>query len=517
MINIIRKHWIIIIVSTIIGLFHIAPNVAVIMNGDNKGMTIIGTDAEYMYLTRINGIRKSCVFNCNPYIKEYGYIYPHFNSTISEIILSIPLIIFDIPVNLLKVVYDFLLPALISLFFYILLFRLTKNSYISILGSIVFLLGGNLFNATDLINIPELLKLIRFETVHNAFLIYSRPINPQFSSLFFIVYLNLLLYFVNKRNIKGYVINGILYGLSFYVYFFVYFFISVIIFLWFLLYIFRKEFRLALYTTLSFVLGLLIAIPQFVQIFSLLGSKYYDSIPEHFLKFTHVPHITLVGVMLFLVSIILVYLYKNKHRIINESAYFVFVLIASCFVTRNEHVISGMIMQYSHFELYQFAPVIIIASAFFVVSLLSESVIRKISLLFPIIVVAVLFNAFLIQYESYSRFKVYLDKEKIRAPLFKWININLPEKSVFAGSRDIMNALTVYTNNYVIWDYFAREWISLPSRDSDFELSRGSIDNLLMMGNRYGVDYYIEEKANNPLSKLKRKVVYEDENFIIFD
>jgi hypothetical protein len=261
----------------------------------------------------------------------------------------------------------------------------------------------------------------------------------------------------------------------------------------------------------------MIAIVQFIQIFQLLNSKNYSSIPFGYLKFTHIPDITLVGVILFLVFIILVYLYRIKHGNISESAYFVFILVVSCFVTRNEHILSGMIMQYSHFEMYQFGPVAVISTLFFISHLTNKLFVHKLNYMIPVLIVLFFINSILIQNESYLRFKNYLDTERIRGPLFEWINKNLPEGSVFAGSRDIMNLMTVYTNNYVIWDYFAGEWMSLPDRSKDFEVSRRETKNLEIIGNRYGVDYYIEEKSNNLLINSSKRILYEDDNFIIYD
>lgn len=511
-----NRHRLGILLSLFVGLIYVLPNLFFINSYYYRGLPIISADAESMYLSRINGVHKGCVLNCNSYIKEYGNIFPHFNSSISEVIVALPSILTKISTVNLKIFYDFALPALLFFLAYILIFRLVKSVSLSILGALLILFGYNLVNATALLNIPDIVDLFKFKTDQTQFLIFLRPINPQFSSVFLFVFLNVFLSTIRNKNLKWFLILGLMYGLSFYIYFFTYAYLTVVLGVCVLFYLFKREHRNAILFSGAISVGLIIAIPQFIQIFKLFNHQYYSTIPTGYLIHSHLPHLSIVGLVLLLVFIIFTYIIKNNTKTLSIEASFVSILIISCFITRNEHIISGMIMQYNHFEAYLFSPVLAIAIVFYVHSFLSKSYILKNNFLIFSLCLVIIFNAALIQYHSYKHWLPYSISTQKYVGVLEWLKENALSRSIISAPPLVSGRIPFFTDHYVLWARYAREWISVPERESDVVFARTSVSALESIGKKYNVDYFVEDKKDNLFKDSGKKSLYKDEFFIVY-
>ncbi len=513
--DIINKHKLGIILAIITGLIVAGPNLVFINDSSFRGLPMMYADAETWYLGRINGVYNGCILSCNPFIKEYSNVYPFFDSSLSETFLAIPGIISNIPVVKLKIFYEFLLPFLLILLSYSLIFRLTRNITISLFGSSFIVLGYNLINYQDLISVHDFIDLFNLKTDYTQFLIFSRPVNPQFSSVFLFIYLHVLLSTINQRTKKWFFVLTLIYGLSFYIYFFTYAFATVLQIVWLIIFLLRKEWKNFAGTTISTFGGFFIAAPQFIEIVSIFQHPYYITIPKDYLILTHVPHITLKGVLLLLITISLVFIYIKKIKTISTSAYFILALVLACFITRNEHVLTGRIMQYDHFEVYIFSPVLIIVLCFLYLQLLPKWFQQRLYILGIMSVVAI-GNASLIQYTSYRSWINYTYKEQRFMPVLEWSANNIPQKSIISSPEYLSKYIPIYTHNYVLWTVYANQWMSVPGRSKDAYDKDQSIESLKSIGNKYKVDYYVQDRKNDLLKKSALKKVYEDTDFIVY-
>lgn len=504
------------LLSLIVGIIYVIPNLWFIVSDSYKGLPFVFTDTETMYLAKIQGAYKDCVYNCNPYISDYRYKFPHFNSSIMEPILATPGILTGMSVVNLKMVYEFLLPAILFLVVNLFIFRLTKRREISILGALSVVLGSNLINSIDLIHFQEIIDLFFLKTDHNQFLLFSRPVNPQFSSIFFFLYLHILLSTLQKRNTKWYTILGFTYGLLFHIYFFTYVFVTVVQGIWFLVFLIQKKWKDVGLLFSSILLGLIIGTPQFIQIYRVLMHPYYATIPTGYLIRAHVPDISALGIVMFLVCIVLGYLYIQKNKTVAVEAGMVVVLVAACFVVRNEHVVTGMIMQYDHFETYLFGPVFVMTLCFFI-SVFWRGVGRVWGKYIVISVALLLIlNASVIQYTSYKHWIGRAQYNQQLVPVLKWLNNATSTSRVITAPREIANLIPVYTKHYVLWAKFAYQWMYNPTRLDDLAVYRNSSKELLRVGKKYNITYFVEEKKSNLLSSSNLPVVYEDERFIVY-
>ncbi len=181
----IKRHWIAIVLAIVIGLTYVLPNLIFVNSPDYRGLPMMYADAEPLYLARINKAYVGCVLSCNPFIREYGNSLPFFDSSLSESVLAFPGLIFHVPIIKLKVFYEFFLPITLFLLVYSLAFRLIKNIGLSLVIATFILLEYDLFNFVSLINLFNLTEFLKFKLLHYDVLTYSRPVNPQFSSIIF--------------------------------------------------------------------------------------------------------------------------------------------------------------------------------------------------------------------------------------------------------------------------------------------------------------------------------------------
>lgn len=505
----------ILILSLVCGIIYLIPNILFVNNTDFRGIPLMNTDAESLYLNKIHGAYRGCTFNCNPFIKEYGFNFPHFDSSISSMILAIPGILMNIDILDLKIVYEFVLPIIIFLLAFLLINRITRDLNISILGSLFLVLGYNLLNFSDLLNIHDLINLFRLRVEENQFLIFSRPVNPQFSSLYFLLYLNILFLTIKKNTKLWYTILGITFGLSFYIYFFTYAYLTVLNLVLIVIYSLRKEFDRLKGFVVSFSLGILLAIPVFYQIMNLMSHEYYLTIPHEYLRMSHLPDVSLSGMLIFIVCSTLLFLVYKKNKIINDEFIFIFSLITACFLTRNEHVLTGLIMQYSHFEMYVFSPVLIISLCYFLKVFLKDSIKSKISItIIYLLCILCILNSILIQINSYKNSLDYTIYVQRYIPILDWIKSNSKD-SVFIAPESLSQYIPLYSRNYVFWTLYAGQWISKPDRIYD-AMGSNTKEKILKNLEKYDIQYIIQDNNNDLLKYSNLKRVYGDNLFTIY-
>ncbi|MCR4334265.1 MAG: hypothetical protein NUV47_00845 [Patescibacteria group bacterium] len=511
-----RRHWVGVIFALFSGLIVVGPNLFFVNSTSYKGLPMVYSDAESLYLSRINAVYKGCIVSCNPYIKEYGNKYPFFDPSISETILAIPGVILNISVPALKVFYEFFLPFVLSLLIYSLIFRLTSSVAWSVFGSVFIVLGYNLINDVDLISFIDFGNIFKWKTNETSFLQFSRPVNPQFSSLIFFVYLHVLLSTMMKKTWKWFITLALVYGFSFYIYFFTYTFITLVQGVLIGLFLLHKEYSSIFKSIVSTILGLIIGVPVIIEIYKVFHHPYYSTIPTEYLIKTHTPDFTLIGIILFGLFIVIFALSLLKIKKNKVSTYFVTILVLSCFIMRNQHIITGAIMQYSHYEWYFFSPIFVVAIVYFSWIFLSNSHNTRYQYILYLLILLGIANGILVQYSSYVHWLPYAEKSQRYVPVLNWIKNNISPDTIISAPYELSSIIPFYTKNYVMWSFFAGQYIRIPDRLDDFANSRLSAEKLMSIGTKYNVDYFIESKQSNLLKKYDTKMIFEDGNFVVY-
>ena len=184
--NLLRRHYAVIILAVLAGLIMSLPQFLLKrdLGEDYAGVYFSATDSEMYYTGRIRDIYDGHFKLSNAFLAEYKDL-PYIQPPVPEIITAgLGYLSFssDIPTRI-HFATRFVIPALLILAVYILVFRVTGSRVQGLLGASLIVLGLELLH-----NFREVFRVLELQFTNNATLVFSRPISPQIGVLFFFLY-----------------------------------------------------------------------------------------------------------------------------------------------------------------------------------------------------------------------------------------------------------------------------------------------------------------------------------------
>lgn len=507
-----RKHEVAILFSVLIGFIVVGPQILFIheLGNNYKGIYMTGADAELHYLARMQEVVDSGGLG-NPFIYEYKNNVPSTAYTISETILAWPARIFSLSISDLSLFYKFLLPAIIALLAYGLTYRLIGSRLWSVVSMITIVLGSTL------LNLPDILHLVRWEEVYTQFVIYSRPINPEFSSILFFIYLHTLLTVLKRRTSDWFILLGLLLGLSFYTYLYSYTFFLALNFVLFCIYLVKKDMRQAFGFFYATVIGLAIGSLSIINTLKLYGHPYFqDMATLSDIIYSHHSIVSIAGIVVAIVFFIFALKHKNYPNIV-----FLGALLTTSFIVINQQIITGILIQEGHYHWYFNTPIFILilitASYFF-----TKERYRVVGVIIAVLVgVVSLTSSVLIQTSSYGYWVAKTQSNQKYAEVLAWIKTNTSKESVVLANKLLSELIPVYTSANVVWEDHASYYL-LPQERRDF-----TPDNIMAATDlkkalsKYRVDYLVWDIKSEHGWKLDEhtflKLVYNNGEFRIYE
>lgn len=246
-----NQHCLAILIAIFFGFLVILPTLTVIfnLNGDFKGIypSFSSTD-EYYYQAKVKEISEGNGLG-NVYIKE-NKNQPYMNSMLAEYVLAKISTFFNVPVPKLFAINDFVLPVLLFLLVYTLFFVSGKNKVLALIFSTIF-------------------SLLFIGTI-------GRPINPQFSFLFFITGAILLWKIYKEKEFKKQMIYNFLLGINFATLLYMYpYFWTAILSIYFIILI-NNLTKKRLYDVLAFsITAIPLSVPYFINTYKASQSPFY--------------------------------------------------------------------------------------------------------------------------------------------------------------------------------------------------------------------------------------------------
>lgn len=507
-----RKHYVALIISSLIGLVVVGPQILFIYNlgGDYRGIYITTADAELHYLSRMREAVEGGGFG-NPFIYEYKDNVPSTTYTISELILAFPAKVFGFSVPSLSLFYKFLLPMIIALLVYGLTYRLIGNRLWSWFSMVMIVLGS------ALINLPDLIHFLQWEKIYTQFTLYSRPVNPEFSSILFFTYLHVLLTALRKKTWHWFISLGILFGFSFYVYFYSYTFLLALNVVIFCIQIIKKENEIAFKIFSVGVVGLTIGLFSIINSIELYTHPFFKEMAGlSEIVSSNKPIISIAGVITLVVFIF--FAFKNKD---DQGLTFLGGLLVTSFVVVNQQVITGMLMQEGHYHWYFNTPIfilVLIVAGYYFIGQKYKNVGIALVIFISFIAIA---DAVLIQTSSYEHgVDKALSNQKYMTVL-SWLNDQTPKGSVVLANQAISAFIPVYTSNNVVWEDHASFYLLPKSRrnfNQEIIMSSSNLQDALLL---YRVDYLVWDIKNEPTWQLNNypflKQVYSNDEFKIYE
>lgn len=486
-----REHRAAVVFSVVVGCIMIAPQVFFISSTPNyKGIYMMDTDAEVHYLARMNNflVRQS---TGNPYLYEYKDTISPFG-TYAEATLSLPAFLFPVSIPDLSLLYKFLLPGVIFFLAYLLTFRLIPDKRWAIASGLFILLGHNL------INVPDILHLFKFDTAYyTQFSLFSRPVSPEFSSIFLFMYLLVFLRFLRNPKWGSALTLGIIFGLSFYVYFYSFTFFMALNAVFLVLLAARKRREVFMKLLSASVVGCVIGSYEILSLIQVSHSPLYKEMAEMSkLQSSHSPLFSTAGIIVTILFLLLMFVYKRKWT---EDEYFIVGLLGTALVVINQQVITGIVLQSGHYHWYFNTPIYII-SLLWTLSYFSiqKDVKQKfVTACIVLISLVSIYVSVFIQYSSYTYWRNETTNDQRIYSAIDWIQTNTKPESVMFSNMKISNLIPIYTRDFVAYSDYGMLYLVPHERralDTDTIVKNG----LDSFREKYKLDYVVWDKTENP-------------------
>jgi hypothetical protein len=456
-----KQNWYHILCGVIASAFVLVPYLVYISQAGPayQGLNILTADAETHYLARIKeaGEGKG---NGNPFIQEYKHLPDTFVSY-SESILALPLSVLPIEVTTLNLFYKAVFPFIIAVLLSTLLFRLTHSKLWAYSGALIIMLGYSLMS------VPDLLNLIQFKTTYSQFIAYARPVNPQFTSIFFLAYLHLLLSLFTSPKVRHVVWLGLILAASAYLYFYLFTFLFCLHILITLYFLYRKN-PITKSLALSVAFVLILDAYFFYQLLQIMQHEYYTLFVEHVdLKSARMPQMSMAGLV---VTLLYAGLIWKKYL---KPDPFLISLLVTTWLVINQQVITGVSLQSGHYHWYYNTPIYFLI---FLVSL--KSIPFKYSKVIPILILlASVSMATLVQYSSYKNSSQTALEDEKYVEVVEWLEEELPESAVILANNRVSAIVPIISDLDVLWEAHATYYL-LPA-----ERRKMTPENIFASGN----------------------------------
>ena len=418
------------VVAVGVGLLYGMPNVFFMLSlgADYRGIPLLQTPNEDSYRARIQEIIDGHGALGSPFVFEYKDELPLSPPT-GEWLYALPSIIFGISPAVTLIASKFILPTILFLLIYALIFRLTgdtewRGKLTAIGGGLLIVLGY------DLVDYRTVLKYLMGAESPVAFLLWARPVNPILGAIFLFSFL-LFVWAIteNTKRRKSAVVGAAAFlALMFGSYFFSWGIALSALAALILLLLLRGEYKTAGVLALIVPLGVLLSSPYWFFSWRAAQSPWYEeSVLRSGLFLTHYPilnKLLLVALLFFALALLCDFLLKKKKGIVfawEPWHSFSLAFLLGGVWAYSQQLFTGRTIWPYHFVQYTI-PLVCVT-----VVLILHHIIRAYSTLLWAISIGAAMTASLVfgvytQVGTYAKVKPYYIRLQTHALLFSWLN-----------------------------------------------------------------------------------------------
>ena len=349
--------------------------------------------------------------------------------------------IFSLDINNTILLSRLVLPIVTFLLIYSFVFFMSRDKFAALCSAAVLLLADS---ALSYFGIKQLLHGVSADN----FLRMARPVNPAMIYIFFFGFLTSFWLFYKKldqRWLYG-IISTVLLGLNFYNYFYSWTYLYAFGGILVLILLIQKKWKEALKITSVFLGALLIAVPYVINLYNASLFPSYEEVGQRLgIIFTHGPLFVGFTVIIALGVFLLGFPKEDKKRY-----FFGLALLLTPFITMNQQVITGRVMQSNHYHWFFHKPIAVIFVLIVIFHLLTlfKSRFYK-EMLVTLIIISSVFIAVFTQVYSYSYDKrdggqIAIERQKY-GPVMEWLNKNAEKEAVVFGSNETSHLTVIYT------------------------------------------------------------------------
>lgn len=380
----------------------------------------------------------------NIYQKE-GKNDPYIYQPLGPMVVAYTGNIFDLDINDTILLSKLVFPFILFLLIYGFVFLLSRSKLAALASSSVLLL------ADSILSYSGISKLLQGISPDN-FLQIARPVSPVMVYIFLFAFLASFWQFYRKKDWKYGALSAILLGLNFYNYFYtwtyLYAFGSVLI----LLLIIQRNWKQVLRIGSVFVGGAIVAIPYFINMYQASQFPTFERLGiASGIILTH--HPLLVGSSVIVALFIFLFFFPKYDK---EKYMFGLAILLAPFLTMNQQLLTGKIMQPDHWHRFFYKPlglIFVLITIFYLLGRHRSDFYKKmfaILLITSSIAVAVFVQTYSYQYDSRDGGEIAIERQKY-GPVMDWLNSNVEKETQIFVNDATADITILYTSLNVLY------------------------------------------------------------------
>ena len=447
-----RAHLVAMLLALLVGILYAGPDVYHTHTPGYQGVVMADSGDADFYLSLINKNYISSSPVGDPFQYEYRDLHNPFQLFLIEFALGKVGSFFHLSIGALLIAMEFLFPALLTLLLYGFIYQLSKSRLAGSLGAGAMLLGNELVRQS---NIHDLVSTFLLQGPYREFLAYSRPVNPQVSSIFLFGAVWTCFYLLqHPRSKVAVALAGFAVGALAYIYVYAWAFAFVVLGVVFLYALLSRRWQLLCAAGGAILISVLGMTPFLVANIPLLVHGGQSGLTQAIA--THKPIVEkMILLPLFLYACIWLYSQWGRGgrvlvwaRAFREKYLFVLLLLVSGLIVSNQQILTGKVIFQQHFHFYTNIPVFLLA-----ISLLVAELCMYLPRVWRIVCVAgalaLLVGASLgVQIASYRAHEAEALRNQALAPIWAYLQKEAPRDSVVLSNAYLSTRLTIQTQGF---------------------------------------------------------------------
>jgi hypothetical protein len=383
----------------------------------------------------------------------FGSIYykdgksdPYLHTPLGSIIVAYLGEAFILNINDTILLSRLALSALAFLVIYFFVYLISKDRLASLASASVILLADAIL---DYSGIPRLWTETWQGIPPSSFLEIARPVYPLMIFVPFFGFLASFWKYLRQSDWRWGLLSAVILGSSFYNYLYLWTYLYAFGALLVLIYFFQKK-REEIKKTFYVLLGaLLLGIPYAVNLYRAQAHPFYEELgARHGIVFSHEP--TFVGAMVILSLVAFFALLPRQDR---DKYAFSLALLITPFLTLNQQVITGRILQEGHYHWYFHKPIAVIFLIVAIFHFLARRDWHFYKKTLATLIIATSFAtgvfiqaaSYFSDYEGRDGGYTAIERQKY-GPAVKWLSENVPKETVVLANNEASQMVVIYTS-----------------------------------------------------------------------
>lgn len=374
----------------------------------------------------------------NIYNKD-GKDQPYLFQPLGSMVVAYTGGLFSLDINNTILLSRLVFPFMVTILIYGFVFLISRDKLAALTSAAILLLADSVLRPFGVMQILQ-------GELPDEFLRLSRPVNPAMIYVFFFGFLVSFWYYYKNRAVRYGILSAILLGLNFYNYLYTWTYLYAFGGLLVLFYIYERQWKEVQRLVYVFVGALIVGIPYLINLYNVTTYPTYEEVGARFgVVLTHMP--LFVGFTVIIAIFAFLFFFPKKDK---NQYYFNLALVLTPFITMNQQIITGKVLQPNHYHWFFHKPVVIIVVCVVIFSLLTRLAWTRLRVLTAIamLVVSVATGAF-IQYVSYhdgfnDGGAIAIERQKF-GPVMEWLNTNVEKETMVFANNEASHITVIYT------------------------------------------------------------------------